>query len=349
MISSLRNIAGHLLREKRDPLLGILGASLALGVGMPLPLTVIVAIVLLLLSVGLVREVRAAIKLYEEKHIPLVVVAGRKDEEVTAMLIEVMSCMKTHGFDEKRFEADFNLDRDHWLVRRESDLPSDAKDWENLVHRFEDKVIKLSAKLKGRKVFHIFINCPGALAVGLGAVLGTKYEVALHHFQRSDISSPYTLVIDLATAGMSSKNGAHIIKTKVTQPYQFVQVKWPDKLGETTLVSLHFAFHDPTSDATRQAVERSLPVVFINNALGTTLPSDSDWLLAAREIATVLVDIASRYEVRRVELLLSCPIPLAFAVGIAIGTQAPISIQSWFPAEQRYYEVLSLEKLRQPR
>ena len=349
MLSLLPGIASYLLHEKRDTLLGILGAGLALAAGLPLPLIIVAALVLLFLVVGLVHEVRVAIRMYEEKHIPLVVVVGRTDEEVTSMMADVISSMKRWGFDEKRFNADFNLDREHWLVRRESDLPANAVDWQKLVHRFEDKVIKLSAKLKGTKVFHLFLNCPVALAFGLGAVLGTKYEVVIHHFQRSDAHSPYTPVIDLVSAGVLSKEGAHIIKTKVTQPYKFVELKWPGELGEATLVSLHFAFHDPSGDVAREAAKRSLPVVYIRNVYGTTLPLDSDWLLVAREIATVLIDIASHPEVRRVELFQSCIVSLAFAIGIALGTQTPISIQHWFSAESQYHTVLSLEKLRQPR
>ena len=271
----------------------------------------------------------------------------RCDDEVSAMVSDVLDSMNEYHFDEGTFEADFHIRRDNWLVERKSPLPKDSSEWVNLIHRFRDKSVRLSAMpgLKGRKVFHLFLMCPSALAMGLGAVTGIHHETVLHHFQRGTGSThPYLPLIDFHSRSDLSRGGLHDIKSKATQPYEYIRVEAPDTLTKTVPVSLHLSGHDPESEVDGLASNRLLSAVHIRNTYNNTLPVDADWFMAAQEVASVLLGLSSHPDIEKIELYQSCPIIIAFAVGMALGTHARIEVFQW--DGENYYSVFSLNRLR---
>jgi len=316
-------------------------------------LKIILSLIFLIILVYLFRTANTARKAFQEKHIPIVVAVGRSDDEtrgddeVSAMVSDVLDSMSEYHFDEKTFADDFHVTRYNWLVERKSSLPKDSSEWVNLVHRFKDKIVRLSAEpgLKGRKVFHLFLMCPSALAMGLGAVTGIHHEVVLHHFQRGTGSThPYLPLIDFHSRSDLSRGGLHDIKSKATHPYEYISVEAPDTLTKTVPVSLHLSGHDPKSGVDELASRRSLSAVHIRNTYNNTLPVDADWFRAAQEVASVLLDLSSHLDVEKIELYQSCPVIIAFAVGMALGTHARIEVFQWDGAN--YHPVFPLNTLR---
>ncbi len=324
----------------------------------PTYLKIALCIIFIIVLIYLYIRVNTAVKVFREKHIPIVVAIARSDDEtkgndeVMAMVNDVLDSMNEYNFDERTFEDDFYVNRDNWLVERKSSLLDDSAEWIGLVHRFRDKIIGLSAmpSLRGKKVFHLFLMCPSALAMGMGAVIGTNYEVVLHHLQRGTGSThPYLPLIDFHSRSDLSQGGIHDIKSKVDSPYEYISVEAPETLTDVVLVSLHLSTHDPRSDVDKLASDRSLSAVHIRNTYNNTLPVDADWFRVANEVADVLLGLSPRPDVEKIELYQSCPITIAFAVGMALGTHARIVVFQWDGGEKRYHPVFHLNTLRHGR
>jgi hypothetical protein len=321
-------------------------------------LKVVLCITFLFILINLFKRVKIAIKVFREKHIPIVVAVARSDDEtkgndeVRAMVNDVLDSMNEYSFDERTFEDDFHVNRDNWLVERKSSFSDDSSEWTNLVHRFKDAIIGLSAmpSLRGRKVFHLFLKCPSALAMGMGAVAGIHHEVVLHQLQRGTGSNhPYPPLIDFHTRSDFSQGGLHEIKSKVDLPYRYTSVEAPETFTNVVLVSLHLARDDPKSKVDELASNRSLSVVHIRNTYNNTLSVDADWFRVAHEVATVLLDLSSHAGVEKIELYQSCPVIIAFAVGMALGMHTGIEVFQWDGREKRYYPVFRLNTLRHGR
>ena len=338
-----------IISKKRDTLLGIISIGIGLFSVPSRPIIITLILFLLLLLWSLYVDGRSIYNIFKEKHLPFLVLAGRKDEEYESMMSEVLQTMKKYKFDKQSFEDDFNVDQDNYILRRHENLSENPIEWDKMVHTFENKIIKLSAKLKGRKIFHIFLNCPAPLAMGMGAVLGTKYEVVLHHHQTGCGEDTYFPVIDFYSMSKTNQEGVHILKSRVSSPDYFIKVEEPEILPPSTMISTHLAGHDPKGDVEKIAVERSLKAVHIRSTTQGTIPIDADWLRASREIATYLLNLSAKKEIKTIELYLSIPIVIAFTIGMALGIQSPVILNNWFSETKKYYPVIELNKLRQPR
>ena len=81
-------------------------------------LKIILSLIFLTILVDLFRTANTARKVFQEKHIPIVVAVGRSDDNVSAMVSDVLDSMSEYHFDERTFETDFHIARDNWLVGR---------------------------------------------------------------------------------------------------------------------------------------------------------------------------------------------------------------------------------------
>jgi len=155
--------------------------------------------------------------------------------------------------------------------------------------------------------------------------------------------------IDFYSMSETNHEGLHILKTRVSSPDHFIRIEEPETLPQSILTSIYLAGHDPKGDVEKIASERNLKAVNIRSITQGTFPLDADWLRASREIATYLLNLSAKKEIKTIELYLSIPIVIAFTIGMALGTQSPVTLNNWFPETKKYYPVLELNKLRQPR
>jgi hypothetical protein len=71
-------------------------------------------------------------KTYKEKHVPMVIVAGKTYDGFSSTISSVLEVMKEYRFNEKSYLEDFDLNRDDWTIFREGDLPQNSNEWERL-------------------------------------------------------------------------------------------------------------------------------------------------------------------------------------------------------------------------
>ena len=307
------------------------------------------SILALLLVVDIVGAVIHEFRMAHARHIPVsIFVPGEQIPEgsvldaYSAMIADVIGTVDRVGFDEKEYRARFGVIQNEWSLWRDTPLPTDSEPWRRLVRRFGVRVHRLSRKLGDQRVFHIFLRCPSALAVGLGATTGTHHKVVVHHYQPGEGKSPYITV----TNSLKSDKGLRArLGEEVQRPYEYITVDGPSKITAELYASVFLARHDPRGDTENKAEETESGVVHVCRSHPGALTSDDDWLGMAREICDVLLGLVAKKEVSRVHLVLSCPVALAFLLGVALGPHSAVTVHNWFRNEQALRPVIALDQL----
>lgn len=354
MRSNWSSIAGQVWQRKKEWLLGIIGLALSIPfITDGPPWLIILICVITLLWVGhIIRSgIREVIEEEQEKPVPLMVIVGRNQDGHRAMKRDVERMMSKTSYSAPHYKETWQIDYQDTEIYHQSRLPlDDLSAWQGLVYTFGKKIEYLDYRLPNRTVIHLFLNCPAILALGLGARSNLHHEVIIYHYQRAVAESPYIAVLDLSlsTIKQFSSRGLRILKQTPDKPYQFIYVTTSDLSilrDKEVLVQVYLAGHDPSGDVKRMAQQKNLPLVEINKSDKVLPMQDPNWRRATQEVASVLLELAS--QVKRIHLCWSGPVPLAFAVGMALGTQSPITLYQWNPADTSYHPVLNLETLKE--
>lgn len=280
-------------------------------------------------------------KLIKEKHIPIIVDVGDDLEYVESMRNTVYDLMRKYKFNSRIYLHQLGIKEAYLTVHEDHYLSSDMDEWRYLVETYADHLYHLNTDLEGIRNFHIFMKCPVSLAVGLGAVTGTKNAVALYHY----IDGRYEKVINIVNDEKASPMGTHSIKDRVDQPFKYIKVIEPEKEASHLFISLGLASHPPFADVYRLTSSKDVAILNIANIYNNTLSTSEDWLMAAREALTAIMKWASKKSVNKVDLFISAPLPLAFAIGMGLGRQSAITVHQWFAQESAYHPVLELNQL----
>ncbi len=265
-------------------------------------------------------------------HIPLLTIVGRDRAKAKTTISDVLEIVGERGFDRRHYRDQFDVEQADWVLHREDLLGTDPADWISLGRRFLQRAQSLE-RLKGRKIFHVFLDCPIALAVGLGASLGTRYLTNLYHWQ-----PPYVQVMDIHDPAR--------LKARAPSPPQYITVQWPERWTSDVLISLQLSAFSPEAFFKAEIAERELALVIIENTYDNALSLEADWFQVVLEVVNVLQQVLNQPGVRRLHLAFSSPVPLAFAIGMALGVQPPVRVYSWFRGQRIYVPVFDLDQIR---
>lgn len=344
-----RSLWKIIIRKKYELIVGLLGLLVYLLTDLHYAGKMAIVIVVLGAIGLMVKDAQKVINLEKEKHIPLMVIVGKNDSEFNSMIFSVLQTMEEHGFDEETFKKEFGLEREDWIIKSESFLSENPKEWEKLVHRFEDKLNRLGEKLKGHKVYHIFLQGPVVLAVGMGAIMGTKYEVVLYQYSPGMGKNPYQPLIDIHSIRESNPEGVHVLKSRVNPANKFFDTIESCTGFQDLVISIFAATHDPKGDVEKaigsETCKKSYSVMHLRSKTEGTFSKDVDWIEVTKELATIILNQVSRKEIKSTRLCISAPVVIGFALGMSLGIHSPVSLCNWFNDKQRYYTVLSLNKL----
>ncbi|MGB0386554.1 MAG: SAVED domain-containing protein [Ardenticatenaceae bacterium] len=355
MNSNWRRIFSEVWQNQKEWILGIIGLTLSTPFITDGPLWWIGgvwAVTLGYLGYIVIWEYRQVKALEAEKPVPFMVIVGRDEDSYFSMNREVMQAMGGTHFEEQLYRDVWKVIYQNMELYEENRLPYISERWKELVQQFNKKVVRLDRKLPNRTIFHLFLNCPAVLALGLGARSGVHHEVVLYHYQRAAGQSPYIRVIDLSFSTVSQlstqTDGVRLIKKQIQKPYRFIRVKGlnnKDLKDTEILVKVYLAGHDPTASVEQMAASHNWALVHIDKSQDMLPTAENSWLRPAQEVSTVLMQLAA--QAKRIHLCWSAPVPLAFAVGMALGTHSPITLYQWNPSKSSYHPVLNLEKLRE--
>lgn len=309
-------------------------------------LTIFRVITIVFMAALVISYVLKKLKLQKEKKVPFLVVAGKPDEQYRDTLNQVEASFSYFRLNVSRLEKTFGLLHEDWIFHRETYLPTKPQGWKETTLRIERKFWRLAERLPGRKVYHFFMNGPAALAVALGATVGSRNEFVFYHYQPGTGSNPYHAVVDFSAD--SIPEGPHILKSRLTQ-FEFIEVSGIEELEQSketeVLIAVYLAGHDPIPDVRRRGRDSGLPVVTIESKFKGTIPLDIDWIRLSREVSTVLFNAAGKENIDRLHLFLSTPLAIAFCVGTALGKFVRATVYNYFPNPGKYFEVFKLEEL----
>jgi hypothetical protein len=346
-------IAKQVWKDKWETLLALIGASATLWSSATWPWKIVWSVVGLLLVVDVVGTVIHEVRMARERNVPLVVFVpppklpeGSVLDAYNSMVGDVTQVVRRAGFEEGEFVQRFKVTRDEWVLWRDTSLPPNPQEWQREIRRFSLRVHRLAYKLGEQRIFHIFLRCPAAMAVGLGAALGTHYDMSIYHYQKDmGRKKPGKLYVPIFDHAAQADALRVRLGELLSEPYQTITVEEQTAVKPEMYVSLFVARHDPRSDLEQVAQQNDGGVVRVRRNTSGALQAEDDWLLIARETAGLLLNLIALPEVDRIHLALSCPVPLALLIGCALGTHSAITVHNWFEREGVLSPVLSLDQL----
>jgi hypothetical protein len=333
----------QVLWEDADRLATLIGTVAAALAQPMLPVLLGGGAIAVLVGSRLVISYRRALKLTREKPLPVIIAIGCTDEDFRSLVREAVDVVSGYGLDETLYARDYDLTREDFTIHHEGRLPKERQTWERLAVRVRRLVAALHSRVPGRKVYHFFLRAPVAFGIGLGAALGTKYEFIFHHFQPAAGEQTYYPVLQV-TPETVPREGAHALKSRVEGGFQHVQASGIEGAQGQVYAALGLAGHDP-SPVKMLAETAHASFVDIRSNFQGTIPVDADWLLVAREVNTVLLDLVGSPAVKELHLFPAVPLPLAFAIGMGLDTRSPVRIYQWDALQKVYHEVFHLNEL----
>jgi hypothetical protein len=136
-------------------------------------------------------------------------------------------------------------------------------------------------------------------------------------------------------------------KAKAPAPPRYITLHPPAQWTPDVLVALQLSAYSPQSFFKAQSAGQELALLAIGNTFDNFLPLEADWFQVALEVVDALRAVLNGQPcVRRLHLGLSCPVALAFAIGMGLGVQPPLRVYNWFAGQRTYAPVLDLDRLR---
>jgi hypothetical protein len=331
-----REVLAGILHTRLDSIINIIALALAV---LFVPYFWLKIILLPVIAFSFYKVAESIYTLHKEKHIPLAVVIFGDQAMRDSFVNDCLCQMAKLHFDETALRH-LGIGRDDWCLYQSGDLPTSTNQWRRVVREFRSKLAFIRAKLEGPEYFHIFLKCRTALVFGLGATTGTWANVVLY---QEDSSGSFKPVIHLDNkTNLPNHHATHSIKKRLEPPYEFIHPSIPKELTSPTLVALNLAGHSPGAYVRSEAKRRNLSCVMIDNTYGNNL-TEKYWLRPAQEVASVLLQLLAQGI--ELEIYASCPNALAFAIGMALGDQCPVTLFHWFADKKVYKPVLKLNNL----
>ncbi|WP_456342258.1 SAVED domain-containing protein [Thermovibrio sp.] len=209
--------------------------------------------------------------------------------------------------------------------------------WEEFVKRVVESLREVReltySPIKAK--IHLGIRAPSALAFAIGATLGAgKIPLAIYHFENQN----YYKLIDLIDSPRK-------IKRRIRTLSRFT-MKSELKGKKKAVVALQIASHETEKRARALAEELDADFFYAEHKNKGALPKEpSEWEETVAEAYEVMNRVYNSSEYEEINLLMSVPVAIAFALGMAVDNYWPIKVWQYFKEKGDYLPVLELPKL----
>jgi len=208
-------------------------------------------------------------------------------------------------------------------------------EWHRQCVRFYESVHKIKHTLFGDKLFHFGIRGPSTLAFSLGILWGSQEPFYIYHYQSGryhqiSVSNPRELK-------------QRVRKTNLIE-FEFVPS------GNDLAIILQLAHHELFADA-REYINRKLrsPSFLWISHITSGNVQVMEFKQVVKEIASVIQDIRKTYTFENFHFFFSCPVPIAFMLGVAFGHYSEGVVYNYQKGEDLYMPVVELSFLRKIR
>lgn len=272
----------------------------------------------------------------ETKPIPVCFAVGRTAEKAQDGFEKLKSATGFNAWD--KIEG-FSTRSSCLMPWEKNRLPPDINHWKRHIAEGLQSVRSFVYAVQGNKVYHIAVNGPASLAIGLGAAFGTKYPLVFYHFEKDS----YKPVLDLT-------KDPRLVKEKLPENYQYryFEIISPDGYTMDTAVILGGASHEDLAYVrARQYLKeqgKDYSIVEIHNKFGGNL-KEKDWVPAVRELFSFFQTLFRQEGTKSFHVFYAMPIPLGFGLGMALGPFPDITLYNFETELKTYYPVLKLNEL----
>ncbi len=212
---------------------------------------------------------------------------------------------------------------------------SKEKDWQGACRNFYQRVNWLKRRLYGKKIFHFGIRGPACLAMGLGVLWGSQEPFVIYHYQAGEYHPIEVL-------------NPREIKERCKN-FQFLKVDF-EKKGQELVVMLDFSHHELVADVkefVREKLENPSFLLIKHKRSGNISPLEFKEVV--KETASLIQEIRKEKAFETFHFFFSCPVAVAFMLGVAFGHYTRGFLYNYQKETQTYFEALSFEFLRRLR
>jgi hypothetical protein len=213
------------------------------------------------------------------------------------------------------------------------------EDWKKVCQDFYTRYYKIVTTLPGNKIFHIGMRGAVALSFALGVLYSHFYPFVFYHYQAKEGETKYHTI---------SIHEPRYLKERKSQ-YNYINTLFEHN-GEDLVILLNFGHHEAVADVKSYAFSHlnnpSFLVLEAKEKGNVPIESFSE---AAKECASAIQDIRSQYSMKTYHFFFSCPIPIAFMVGLAFGHYVDGRIYNFQKEGSSYQPVLEFRFLRKIR
>jgi len=211
----------------------------------------------------------------------------------------------------------------------------EMKHWKQQCVRFCKKVCDIKNTIFGEKLFHFGINGPATLAFSLGILWGSQEPFYIYHYQ----SGKYHQI---------SVSDPRELKERVKHRKLIEFEFYPG--GRDLAVFLQLAHHEILLDA-KSYIEHKLnsPSYLLISHITSENVGIFEFKEIVREIASLIQDIRREYTFNNFHFFFSCPVPIAFMLGVAFGHYADGVVYNYQKQDHVYIPVMELKFLRKLR
>ena len=210
----------------------------------------------------------------------------------------------------------------------------EGKEWLNAVNEFYKKISKLQYGER-KRYFHLGGRMPASLAFAFGILFGSQTPFTFYHFQNQEYMP------------VEVKNVRYLkerVEPDDIEGFHYEYIPGGDEL----VVLVGGGFHTAAAAVKEFLKGESYTYLLTSHQKSGNL-SPEDMIEFARAVSSAIQKKKEAREFRRYHFFFSCPIAVAFMVGVSFGHYASGSIYNYEQKEGIYLEVLKIEDLRKIR
>jgi len=211
----------------------------------------------------------------------------------------------------------------------------ESSHWKRHCVSFYEKVSRLKNTFVGERLFHLGIRGPATLAFSLGVLWGSQEPFYIYHYQAGKYHQ-----ISVPDPGE--------LKERIKHP-KLIDFEFRPG-GSDLAVFLQLAHQELISDA-KYYIERKIksPSMLLISHTSDGNAKVLEFKQIAKEVASVIQEIRHHYSFQSFHFFFSCPVPVAFMLGVAFGHYAEGVVYNYQKGSHLYIPAIELGFLRRLR
>ncbi len=210
------------------------------------------------------------------------------------------------------------------------------EDWEKICEDFYKKIFKIKNCLPGVKTFHLGMRGAVSLGFALGILFSHFDPFVFYHYQTvGGVAKYHPIFVE----------EPRFLKERV-KTYKYIKPSF-EKKGEDLVVILNFSHHEPTADVKKYVSSflKEPSFLILETDFKGNLPIET-FREVAKESASFIQDIREEHSFKSYHFFFSCPLAIAFMIGLAFGHYVDGFIYNYQRGENLYQPILDFKFLR---